>query len=249
MHRDSCEGKVKVRVLIADDHEIIRDFTTQGLERKFENIIVDEAKNGKEAQKMMTKKRYDLIICDWELPLINGEELLKWMRNHQNLDETSFIMLTSRSEKEYIVRAFRAGIDSYLIKPFTIKGLTEKVLATVENLNRRKSERYEIEGPITIRFGSRSMTGKLVDIGLGGFLGSFKRDDIHPGILDKVSFDLELSKDMIFPNMEGFVIRIQAAEGRLDSEYIKYAIKFMNINTEIESRLLQYLKKVYPHEW
>jgi len=240
---------VKVKVLIADDHEIIRDFVTQGLEKNFENIIVDEAINGKEAQKLLLKKRYDLIICDWELPVINGEELLKWMRNHQDLDETSFIMLSSRGDKEYIVRAFRAGIDSYLIKPFTIKGLIQKVLATVDNLNRRKSERYDIEGPITIRFGSHSLTGKLVDVGLGGFLSSFKRDEIQPAILDTVSFDLELSKDMTFPDMEGFVIRIQAAESRLDSEYIKYAIKFMNMNVEIESKLLRYLKKIYPHEW
>lgn len=240
---------MKVKALIADDHEIIRDFTTQGLEGKFENIIVDEARNGKEAQKMMTKKRYDLIICDWELPVINGEELLKWMRNNQDLDDTSFIMLTSRSDKEHIVKAFSAGIDSYLIKPFTIKGLAQKVLDTVENLDRRKSERFEIEGPITIRFGSKSITGKLIDIGLGGFLNSFKRDDAQAGILDTVSFDLELGKDMTFADVEGFIIRIQAAESRLDSEYIKYAIKFMNVNAEIESRLLQYLKKIYPHEW
>ncbi len=240
---------MKIRVLIADDHEIIRDFATQSLESKFENIVVDEATDGKEAQKMMTKKRYDLVICDWELPVISGEELLKWMRNHRNLDETSFIMLTSRNEKEHIVRAFKVGIDAFLVKPFTIKGLIQKVMATVDNLNRRKSERYEIEGPITIRFGSYSITGNLVDIGLGGFLSSFRSDDIKPSILDTVSFDLELTKDMAFPDMEGFVIRIQAAEGRLDSEYIKYAIKFMNMNVEMESRLLQFLKKIYPHEW
>ena len=236
-------------MLIADDFATIRNIVVQGLKRNYEDITVEEAKNGKEAQKMMIKNRYDLVICDWELPVMNGEELLKWIRNHRDIDETPFIMLTSRSEKEYVMKAVSTGVDSYLIKPFTIAGLIQKVLATVDNFNRRKSERYEIEGPITVRFGSHSMTGKLIDIGLGGLLSVFKRDNAQPAILDTVSFDLELGQDMIFADMEGFIIRIQAAEARLDSEYIKYAIKFMNVNAETESRLLKYLKKIYPHQW
>jgi CheY-like chemotaxis protein len=240
---------VEVKALIADDLAIIRNLIVQALEGNFENVIVEEAKNGKEAQEMMIKSRYDLVICDWELPVMSGEELLKWIRNHRDLDETPFIMLTSRSDKEYVMRAFNAGVDSYLIKPFTITGLIQKVLTTVDNFNRRKSERFEIEGPITIRFGPHSITGKLIDIGLGGLLGVFKRDDAQPAILDKVSFDLELGQDITLVDMEGFVIRIQAAEGRIDSEYIKYAIKFMKVNAETESKLLQYLKKIYPHQW
>jgi hypothetical protein len=54
---------------------------------------------------------------------------------------------------------------------------------------------------------------------------------------------------MTLADMEGFVIRIQVDEGCIDSEYIKYAIKFMNVNAQTESRLLQYLKQIYPHEW
>ena len=84
---------------------------------------------------------------------------------------------------------------------------------------------------------------------MGGLLGVFKRDDAQPAILDKASFDLKLGQDMTLADMEGFVIRIQVAEGCIDSEYIKYAIKFMNVNAQTESRLLQYLKQIYPHEW
>ena len=83
----------------------------------------------------------------------------------------------------------------------------------------------------------------------GGLLGFFKRGDTLPVILDKISVDLELAQDMTFTDMEGFIIRIQAAEAHIDSKYIKYAIKFMNVNAETESRLSQYLKKLYPHQW
>jgi len=197
----------------------------------------------------MTKNRYDLVICDWGMPVMTGEELLKWIRNHPDLNHTPFIMLTSRSEKEYVMRAISAGVNSYLIKPFTIADLIQKISTTVDTFNRRQAERYEIEGPITVRFGSHSMTGNLIDISLGGLLGFFKRGDKLPVILDKISVDLELAQDMTFTDMEGFIIRVQAAEAHIDSKYIKYAIKFMNVNAETESRLSQYLKKLYPHQW
>ena len=240
---------MKVQALIADDLDIIRKLVMQGLERNYDNIVVEEAKNGKEAQNMMTRNRYDLVICDWGMPVMTGEELLKWIRNHPDLNHTPFIMLTSRSEKEYVMRAINAGVNSYLVKPFTIADLIQKISATIDTFNRRQAERYEVEGHIAIKFGSHSFTGSLIDIGLGGVLNFFKRSDMLPAILDKVSIDLELGPDATFTSMEGFIIRIQAAEARIDSKYLKYAIKFMNVNTETESKLAQYLKKVYPHQW
>jgi len=181
---------------------------------------------------------------------MSGEELLKWIRSHPDLNDTPFIIiLTSKNEKEYVMRAVKTGVNSCLIKPFTIADLLQKISSTVDTFNRRQSERYEIEGPITIRFGSHGMTGNLIDISLGGLLSFFKRNDTLPVILEKVTVDLELMQDMTFTNIEGFIIRIQAAEARIDSRYVKYAIKFMNVNAETESRLSQYLKKMYPHQW
>jgi CheY-like chemotaxis protein len=240
---------VKVQALIVDDFSIIRKLVAQGLERNYDDIIVEEAKNGKEAQEMMTKNKYDLVICDWGMPVMTGEELLKWIRNHPGLNQTPFIMLTSKSEKEYVMRAVNAGVNSYLIKPFTIADLLQKISTTVDIFNRRQPERYEIEGPVTIRFDAHRITGNLIDISLGGLLSFFKRGDMLPAILDKVSVNLELAQNMAFSDMEGFIIRVQPAEARIDSKYIKYAIKFMNVNAETEARLSQYLKKVYPHQW
>jgi CheY-like chemotaxis protein len=238
-----------MQALVIDDLAIIRKLVVQGLERNYESIIVEEAKNGKEAQEMMTKSRYDFLICDWEMPVMTGEELLKWIRNHPDFNETPFIMLTSRNEKEYVTRAINAGVNSYLVKPFSIADLIQKISTTLDTFNRRQAERYEIEGSITIQFGSHGIRGNLIDISLGGVLSFFKRGDVLPAILDKVSVDLELGQDMTFTDMEGFVIRIQAAEAHIDSKYIKYAIKFANVNTETEGRLSQYLKRVYPHQW
>lgn len=238
-----------VQALIADDLATIRRLVVHGLERNFTDIIVEEAKNGKEAQEKIAKNRYDFVICDWELPVTNGEELLKWIQSQPDFDRTPFIMLVSRDGKECIMSAMNAGASSYLVKPFTTANLIQNISTVVGKLKRRESEYPETEGPVTMRFGSHSMTGELIDVGLGGLLSYFKKDDALPAILDKVTLTFDLGYDIVFADIEGFILRIQAAEARIDSEYIKYAIKFVNVDTKTEERLLEYLRKTYPRQW
>lgn len=238
-----------IQVLIADELAVIRKLVMQGLERNFEDIIIDEAKDGIEAQQMITRKQYNLVLCDWEIPVMNGEELLKWIRSHQDFNQIPFIMLTTKNEKEYVARTIKTGATACLIKPFTMAGLIQTISGNVDVFNRRHTERYEVEVPVTLRFDSGSMTGKLIDISLGGFLGFFRRNDKLPNIFDKAYVDLKFGQNMSFNDIEGFIIRIQAAEAHIDSEDVKYAVKFINIKPETENRLAQYLRKAYPHQW
>lgn len=240
---------MKIQVLIADDLAIIRKLVVQGLEKNYEDITVDEAKDGKEARELIKKNRYDLVLCDKEMPVMSGDELLTWIRGHQDLNQTPFIMLTTRNEKESAMSTSNTGVSAYLVKPFTIAGLLLTISNTVNMFNRRYSERYEVEAPVTLRFDAGSITGKLIDISLGGFLGFFRRGDKLPHIFDKTLIDLRLEQDVSFTDLEGFVIRIQAAEAHIDSEEVKYAVKFINVNTETEKRLSQYLRKAYPYQW
>ncbi len=127
----------KLNVLIVDDVASMRKFVKYGLEKSFPDISVAEAANGKEAQAKLEKEEYDLVLCDWEMPYVNGEELLTWVRKHPILSKTPFIMVTSRSDKPSVLKAMHGGVDSYMIKPFTADGLAQKVMLLVDKADRK----------------------------------------------------------------------------------------------------------------
>ncbi len=137
-----------------------------------------------------------------------------------------------------------------MVKPFTIAGFIQKITAVVDKFNRRQFERYETDSlPLTIRFNAHSAKGQLIDISLRGLLSIFRREAALPHVLGKVSIDLELENNMTLSGMEGFVIRIQAAEAYIDSEYIKFVVKFINLNPAVEKEFSNYLKRVRSYHW
>jgi len=72
---------------------------------------------------------FDLIICDWMMPGMNGLDFLRHVRTHDR--ETPFLMLTSRARKEDVVAAKSAGVTAYIAKPFASAELRQKVLTLV----------------------------------------------------------------------------------------------------------------------
>ncbi|EIK54441.1 two-component response regulator [Stutzerimonas stutzeri TS44] len=117
----------KVSVLVVDDAPFIRDLVKKGLREHFPGIRIEDAVNGRKAQQMLGRERFDLILCDWEMPEMSGLELLTWCRAQDALKTTPFIMVTSRGDKENVVQAIQAGVSDYIGKPFTNEQLTSKV--------------------------------------------------------------------------------------------------------------------------
>ena len=74
--------------------------------------------NGRKAQQMLARERFDLILCDWEMPEMSGLELLTWCRTQDALKAVPFIMVTSRGDKENVVQAIQAGVSDFIGKPF-----------------------------------------------------------------------------------------------------------------------------------
>ncbi|WP_312145904.1 response regulator, partial [Stutzerimonas kunmingensis] len=74
-----------------------------------------------------SRERFDLILCDWEMPEMSGLELLTWCRSQDSLKTTPFIMVTSRGDKENVVQAIQAGVSDFIGKPFSNEQLTSKV--------------------------------------------------------------------------------------------------------------------------
>jgi two-component system chemotaxis response regulator CheY len=87
------------------------------------------AESGKAALDKLRHSNFDLIICDWNMPEMNGIELLKTVRAEWRLDNLPFLMLTAEAYKENISEAMRAGVTDYVVKPFTAETLAKKVVA------------------------------------------------------------------------------------------------------------------------
>lgn len=117
----------KVNVLVVDDAPFIRDLVKKGLRSHFPGIRIEEAVNGRKAQQLLERERFDLILCDWEMPEMSGLELLTWCRAQERLKALPFIMVTSRGDKENVVQAIQSGVSDFIGKPFSNEQLTSKV--------------------------------------------------------------------------------------------------------------------------
>lgn len=117
----------KLNVLVVDDAPFIRDLIKKGLRNLFPGLAVDEATDGRRAQTILGKQRFDLILCDWEMPGMTGLELLTWFRAQPDHKGVPFIMVTSRGDKENVVQAIQAGVSDYMGKPFSNEQLAAKV--------------------------------------------------------------------------------------------------------------------------
>ena len=117
----------KVSVLVVDDAPFIRDLVKKCLRNYFPGIVIEDAVNGRKAQALLERERFDLVLCDWEMPEMSGLELLTWCRQQEALKAMPFIMVTSRGDKENVVQAIQAGVSDFVGKPFTNEQLLTKV--------------------------------------------------------------------------------------------------------------------------
>lgn len=122
----------KVSVLIVDDAPFIRDLVKKALRSHFPGLQIEEAINGRKAQQILSRATFDLILCDWEMPEMNGLELLKWYRGQPDTQSVPFIMVTSRGDKENVVEAIQAGVSDYIGKPFSNEQLVAKVKKSLQ---------------------------------------------------------------------------------------------------------------------
>lgn len=114
------------RILSVDDFSTMRRIVKNIL-RQLGYHNVDEAPNGAEAFSALKGKKYDLVISDWNMPVKTGIELLRDVRADPELQDTPFLMVTAEAEKQQVVEAVQAGVNSYILKPFTAKVLEEKL--------------------------------------------------------------------------------------------------------------------------
>jgi two-component system chemotaxis response regulator CheY len=115
------------RALVVDDSRAIRKILANTLtELGFE---VREAANGREALEVMDveKSAVSLVLVDWNMPEVNGLELVERLRRRPDLASLVVIMVTTETDLEHIRAALKAGANEYVMKPFTKEILREKL--------------------------------------------------------------------------------------------------------------------------
>ena len=115
-----------MKILIVDDFSTMRRIIKNLLrELGFNNVT--EADDGVTALPMLQAGSYDFLITDWNMPGMMGIDLLRAVRADAKLNTLPVLMVTAEAKKEQIIEAAQAGVNGYIVKPFTAATLKEKI--------------------------------------------------------------------------------------------------------------------------
>lgn len=125
----------KMKFLVVDDFSTMRRIVKNILKQLgYENI--DEAEDGAQAYSKLQTGDYDFVVSDWNMPNMDGLELLKKIRSDERLKAMPVLMVTAEAEKDKVITAIQAGVNNYIVKPFTAEVLKEKMDRIFEKLGK-----------------------------------------------------------------------------------------------------------------
>lgn len=115
-----------IKVLVVDDFPTMRRIIKNLLKQiGFEHI--EEAENGTQALNKLKNDNFGLVVSDWNMPVMDGITFLRNTRQSEEFKGIPFLMVTAEAEKEKVIEAIKAGVDSYVVKPFTSEILKVKI--------------------------------------------------------------------------------------------------------------------------
>jgi DNA-binding response OmpR family regulator len=120
----------KTKILVVDDEPNIVQTLQDRLEMNEYQVVT--AGNGREGLEKVEQEKPDVILLDVIMPIMDGHEMLEMLRKQPGGRDVSVIMLTARSQTQDIARANACGIDDYIVKPFDLSELLEKIESVVE---------------------------------------------------------------------------------------------------------------------
>ncbi len=122
-----------IKILIVDDFSTMRRII-KNLLRDLGFTNTEEADDGTTALPMLQSGKFELLVTDWNMPGMQGIDLLRHVRADENLSSMPVLMVTAEQKKEQIVEAAKAGVNGYIVKPFTAQTLKEKLEKIFERL-------------------------------------------------------------------------------------------------------------------
>lgn len=123
-----------MKILVVDDFSTMRRIVKNLLrDLGFSNI--HEADDGTTALPMLKSGNFDFLVSDWNMPGMTGIDLLRTVRADPSLKTLPVLMVTAESKREQIIEAAQAGVNGYVVKPFTAVTLKEKIEKIFERIN------------------------------------------------------------------------------------------------------------------
>ncbi len=122
-------------ILIVDDMKSMRLTIRKMLQTLKIGGSLKFAENGKEGLEILQQSKCDLVIVDWNMPVMNGIEMLETIRNDTVLRDLQVIMVTAEAERDVVTEVAETEIDGYLLKPLTLTSLDSKIKAVIEKAN------------------------------------------------------------------------------------------------------------------
>jgi len=121
----------QIKILVVDDFATMRKVIRNLLKQVgFENVA--EAEDGVIALRVLKSQKIDFVISDWNMPNMTGLDLLKAVRADEELKQTPFLMVTAEALQDNVIAAVKAGVNNYIVKPFTAEVLNEKISKILE---------------------------------------------------------------------------------------------------------------------
>ncbi len=115
-----------MKILVVDDSSTMRRIIKNTLQRLgYEDIL--EAEHGVQAWGILDSTEVQILITDWNMPEMNGLELVKKVRADERYKDIPIIMVTTEGGKAEVITALKAGVNNYIVKPFTPQVLKEKL--------------------------------------------------------------------------------------------------------------------------
>ncbi len=161
-----------MNVLVVEDEALIRK-TVRSLVERLGASEVFSAGNGVSALKFLKERKVDLIVSDWEMPLLSGLKLLQTVRSDKALKDKKFIMLTGANQKEAVLQAAKLGVDNYIVKPISIDVLAGKIRSCLDD-NGLSVDLYHLE------IGDISQEQGNIDLAIREYSESIKLNPDNP---------------------------------------------------------------------
>jgi two-component system chemotaxis response regulator CheY len=126
-----------MKILIVDDFSTMRRII-KNLLRDLGFTNTSEADDGQTALPMLQNGNFDFLVTDWNMPGMSGIELLKAVRADAKLKNLPILMVTAEAKRDQIIEAAQAGVNGYVVKPFTAAVLKEKIEKIFERVDASK---------------------------------------------------------------------------------------------------------------
>jgi DNA-binding response OmpR family regulator len=127
----------RMKVLIAESNTSVRQFIRYTLQEHFPHFHFEVATNGKNIKKRVETAHFDLIIYEKEMPMLGGDEFLKWRKDHPRLSAVPVVIMSVDRREEDLIASIKLGANAYLIKPLLMEHLVSNVRAITGKHNGR----------------------------------------------------------------------------------------------------------------